>query len=194
MNNVVKLFCLNLFFFVSLTSYSQTNPKNKNSEVKIFHHKPNLDTILNGYFNPIGYVNDYDHLFTVNQKYSLDSILFNYEKKSLVQIIMVTLDSEKVLSSEVDEVARVIFKGWKVGGIKNNGVLIAISKPFKRMRIENGKAVRVFFSDTETQFIIDTKFIPEFKMNNYYKGTLEGLKSLMETILINRDKNVKITF
>ena len=72
---------------------------------------------------------------------------------------------------------------WHVGkGVKNNGILICISSGYKQMRISNNFGIERILSDAETQDLIDKKFIPSYKHSRYYKGTLTGLKALINKI------------
>ena len=64
---------------ISLNSFCQTNPT-KNSIVihkydSVFEKKPNLDTLIDGIIKPFGYVNDYDNLFSAEEKYRLMNLV-----------------------------------------------------------------------------------------------------------------------
>jgi uncharacterized protein len=96
--------------------------------------------------------------------------------------------------NEIIEVTRAISNGWKVGGDSGYGIVVSISKPFRQMRIENGNEMRKYLSDSETQTIIDSSFIPEFRIDDYYKGTMVGIKSLMERVNQNINKIMEVKF
>jgi len=73
-----------------------------------------------------------------------------------------------------------IANAWAVGQKeKNNGVVIGISRAYRKMRIQNGYGIEKILTDTETKDIIETAFIPGFSNANYFDGTLNGLKGLM---------------
>lgn len=65
---------------------------------------------------------------------------------------------------------------------KDNGVLIAISKGYRQIRIQNGNGIEKIITDNETKEIIDNFFIPDFKKGNYYDGTLKGLVELINLL------------
>jgi uncharacterized protein len=71
---------------------------------------------------------------------------------------------------------------------KNNGIVIGISRGYRKMRIQNGKGIESVLTDEETKKIIDTSFIPHFREGKYYEGTINGLKNLMETLIKNTSK------
>lgn len=62
---------------------------------------------------------------------------------------------------------------------KNKRFLIAISKGYRRIRIENGNGTEKIITDKDTSEIIENYLIPEFRKGNYYDGTLKGLNQLI---------------
>ncbi|MGZ8549436.1 MAG: TPM domain-containing protein, partial [Chitinophagaceae bacterium] len=77
---------------------------------------------------------------------------------------------------------------WGVGlKNKNNGIVIGISKGYRRMRIQNGYGIENVLTDEETKQIIETSFFPSYREAEYFDGTFQGLRSLM-TILEKRYK------
>ncbi|MEJ7609784.1 MAG: TPM domain-containing protein [Ferruginibacter sp.] len=187
-----------LFTFLLITNCScQSNIKKENgiqNENRVFDKKPLFDTLLNDFVKPIGYVNDYGGLYTPRQVFEMDSLIYDFESKSSIQLVLVTFDSNMVKSSEIDYVTNVIGNGWKVGGDSSKGIVIGISKPYKRIRIQNGKYVQSILSDSKTKEIIDSSFIPEFRNNHYFEGTLLGLKALIRTLPITLAEKTKVEF
>src|SRR5690606_15073990 len=97
------------------------------------------------------------------------------------EIAIVTLDSLRATSDNFDDLSLRIAQKWAIGKSgKDNGILIAISKHHRKIRIQNGNGIEKIISDDETKFIIDTYFIPEFKNENYYSGTRNGMLELMK--------------
>ena len=137
-----------------------------------------------GYFpKPIGYVNDYTHLFTTEQNRTLDSIIRNYEKKTTIEIAIVTLDSSMVGQRNFQQYTLDLARNWGVGKKeKNNGVLISIAPYMRRIRIDNGPGIEKIISDNETKAIIDSIFVPNFKNGKFYEGTQQGLLAIMKKL------------
>ena len=186
------------FTFSLITNCScQSNSKKEKgiqNEKRVFHIKPKLDTLLNDFAKPIGYVNDYGGLYTSEQVFEMDSLIFDFESKSSIQLVVVTFDSIMVKFSEIDEATKTIGNGWKVGGDSSKGIVIGISKPYKTIRIQNGKYVQKLLSDSKTKEIIDSAFIPEFRNDHYFEGTLMGLEALMKILPIALAEKSKVEF
>jgi uncharacterized protein len=137
-----------------------------------------------GYYpKPIGYVNDYVHLYTPDQARTLDSLIQVYEKRTTIEIAVVTLDSTMVGRQDFDEYTLKLAKHWGVGKKEtNNGVFIAIAPYLRRIRINNGKGIEPIFSASETKAIIDSIFVPNFKNGKFYEGTQQALIAIMKKL------------
>jgi uncharacterized protein len=132
---------------------------------------------------PRMYVNDYEQVFSAPEIASLDSVILAYELKTTRQIALITLDSTRTTADSLDALTMRIANVWGVGQKdKNNGVTIAVSKYFKKMRIVNGYGIVPLLSDDETAELINSVFIPYFKAGKYFEGCYYGLVTLMNTV------------
>lgn len=132
---------------------------------------------------PIGYVSDFENVFTVYQRNYLDAMIGTYEKKTTVQIALVTIDTSMVSKNGFDNYVLKIAKTWGVGQKeKNNGVTIGISKKYRVMRIEVGYGLESILPANDRKRIMDTTFIPSFKKEQYFEGTVNGLKAIMKKL------------
>lgn len=132
---------------------------------------------------PIGFVNDFENIFTDKQEQVLDSLVKNFEKETTIQVAIVTLDSSYTNKSEFDNYTFKLANNWGVGQKdKDNGILIGISSSLRKMRIQNGYGIKKILSDQETKLLIDSLFIPDFKQNNYYDGTKMGIIGLINKL------------
>jgi uncharacterized membrane protein YgcG len=50
------------------------------------------------------------------------------------------------------------------------------------MRIQNGTGITPMMSDEQTLKIVNEAFLPYYSKGEYYKGTLEGLKVLLQQL------------
>jgi len=192
----ITLIFLGSFLIIEPCS-CQSDTKKDSGTVKrprVFDKKPVFDTLLNEFAKPIGYVNDYAGLFTSDQVFEMDSLLYAFDTKTSVQLVLVTFDSLMAKSSEIDDVTTAIGNGWKVGGDSSKGSVIGISKTYRKMRIQNGKYIQKILSDSKTKEIIDSVFIPEFKKDHYFEGSISGLKALINTLQISLAEKTKIQF
>ena len=132
---------------------------------------------------PTGYVNDYENLFTDTEEQSLDSLMEDFEKRTTIQIAVVTFDTTMTTRDSLDALTLRIGEVWGVGRKhKDNGIVIGISRGYRQMRIQNGYGIERFFSDEQTKQIIDNAFIPGYRAGKYFEGTAAGLKALMKAL------------
>ncbi|MBK8846219.1 MAG: TPM domain-containing protein [Bacteroidetes bacterium] len=132
---------------------------------------------------PIGWVTDFEKLFTPAEVLSIDSMLSVYEQETTNEIALVTLDTNYVTKAYFDEMALVLAQKWQVGKKnKDNGILIAISRIHRRIRICNGMSIQKVLTDDETKTIIDKTIIPFFIDGNYFEGTVKGIQRIMQEL------------
>jgi uncharacterized protein len=132
---------------------------------------------------PVGYVNDFEHLFSVGQIDSLENLLHDYERRTTIEIAVLTVDTTLTLPGNFDFFTLQTIRAWGVGKKgKNNGVLIGISRSFRKIRIQNGYGIEKVLSNADTKKIIDEAFIPFFRKGLYYEGVVSGLRTLMQRL------------
>ena len=131
----------------------------------------------------LSWVSDYDGLFTAQQAKSLATVLTDFEKKTSIEIIILTVDSTMVSRSQFDNYVTATGNKWGVGKAgKNNGIIIGICNDIRQIRISNGLGIEKVLSDAETKQIITEDFIPFFRDGKYYEGVLNGMKALMRML------------
>ncbi|WP_224484671.1 TPM domain-containing protein [Robertkochia aurantiaca] len=129
----------------------------------------------------IGYVNDFEEIFTKKEIQFLENLLEYYKTTMNHDIAVITIDSiPKDL--EFNQFAIELSDNWKVGSNNNgNGLTVVLSKSLKRIRITTTDRTReLFLSDEFCKKVIDEYMIPEFKNQNYYDGVLLGLNELIK--------------
>lgn len=126
---------------------------------------------------PIGFVNDFENILSQEEEKELNKLIAEYEKKTTVEITIVTIPTSATSEEKFNDLSLYIAKSWGVGKkAKNNGILIAISKGYSRIRIQNGLGIEQIITDEETKKLIDEKMIPHFKKSNYNTGLKNGVK------------------
>jgi uncharacterized protein len=132
---------------------------------------------------PIGWTNDFEHIFSNSQINELDSIISSFEKQTTNEIAIVSIDSSCTTKEQFDSLILKIGNDWGVGkkGI-NNGIVIGISTRLRKIRISNGYGIEAKLTDAETKKIIDDIILPEFKKGNYFEGIKKGLIALMQKV------------
>ncbi|WP_431211895.1 TPM domain-containing protein [Puia sp. P3] len=132
---------------------------------------------------PIGYVNDFEHLFTPVQVDALDSMINEYERRTTIEIAVLTVDTSLTLPGNFDFFTQQTMSAWGMGKKgRNNGVLIGISRSFRKIRIQNGAGIEKILPNADTKKIIDEAFIPYFRKGQYYEGVVSGLRTLMQRL------------
>ena len=128
----------------------------------------------------IGFVNDFENIFTEEQKIQLTKFLKYYKETSFREIAVITIDSIPK-NTEFDQYAIEISDNWNVGKDYNgNGLTVVLSKKLRKVRISTTDKTRnLYLSDEICQKVIDENMIPEFKKDNYYDGILLGLNELI---------------
>ncbi|HEY2722469.1 MAG TPA: TPM domain-containing protein [Chitinophagaceae bacterium] len=131
----------------------------------------------------VGYVNDFIRIYTTEEDEILDSMIVSFEKRTSIQIAIITVDTSIVDQQDFDNWTLRVARKWGIGQKdKNNGVLIAICPGYRRMRIQNGYGIEKILSDQETQQIADNDFIPFFKEAKFFNGTKNGLEVLFKKL------------
>ena len=123
---------------------------------------------------------DNEKIFTKDQIKQLDSIVENCWNKKIAEIAIITIDDRHTDNENFDQYVLNNLTAYASGEYgKNNGIVIAISKKLRQMRIENGYGIQRLLSDEDTKKIIDEVFIPKFKEEKYFEGTLNGLNAII---------------
>jgi uncharacterized protein len=170
MNLTIKIFLFALL--ISVSSCGLT--KKTIHKDKFINHKE-----IEKYPLSHGIVNDYEHLFTLEQKQELDSIIKDFTTKTKNQICIVSVEKYEPYLS-LKDLTTDIGNYWGVGsGNKKNGLIISISKNKRTIWIGTGLGTEKVLTDEIVSSVISTKIIPYFKESNYYVGVKVGLLELI---------------
>lgn len=132
---------------------------------------------------PASWTNDYENLFTESEQKKLDSVIARFEKETSIEISIVTIDTIKISEEKFEDLTLHMARTWYIGKAdKDNGILIGISKGYRRIRIQNGNGIEKIITDEETKNIIEKYFIPYFRKGEYYDGTFIGLGELIKLL------------
>ncbi|MBX2827011.1 MAG: TPM domain-containing protein [Flavobacteriaceae bacterium] len=129
---------------------------------------------------PLGYVSDYENVFTPIQKNRLEERLSNYEAETSREIAVVTIASTSPYNN-INDYATDLGNEWGVGKEDiNNGLLIVLCKNSREIRISTGYGTEKSLTDSICQRVIDKTMIPYFREGNYFDGIDVGLDELMQ--------------
>lgn len=153
---------------------------NSNLNEKLDHHFVKNLTIKRKVFPAnMGAITDFEHIFTPKQIKKITRRIQEIKSSTGTEIAIVSLDSNYCSVKNFDGYVLQLANFWGVGDAKlDNGVLIGVSKQFRKIRICNGLGIETILSNDQTKEIIDNNFIPKFKKNKYFRGILNGLDAL----------------
>lgn len=127
---------------------------------------------------PLGSVSDYEKILTGEQIRELDSLIILHEKRTKNKISIVTTRSIKPYNA-LEEYSSDLFSGWRVGGDKENGILIVYSEKLNEVRITQGNGLKKRLTDKECKRIIKKIMLPKFEEEGSFAGLKSGLKEII---------------
>ena len=133
--------------------------------------------------DPIGLTSDFEKIFTDSQVVHLDSMLVDFEKKTTIEIAIITVDSASINGDFFNDLAPMVAKTWGIGKEKEmNGIVFAVSVSYRRADFFLDTGINQFMADGEAKDIVKKYVFPMFKQEKYYEGVLAGLTQLMKLI------------
>ena len=127
--------------------------------------------------NKSPYVNDYASLLSASQGDEIARKLADLRKFRDIEMTVLTIDRRSDYGQDVsNEVfATNLFNAWGLGDRnRNDGILFFVSRFDREMRIEVGRGYGRT-KDDALKRIIDKIIIPEFRLNTYDTGIINGV-------------------
>lgn len=126
-----------------------------------------------------GYVNDYGDMISPAAKARLEEELRAFEQSDSTQIAILTIPS---LEGDVlEEFSIRVGEVWKIGQqVKDNGIILIVSKEERKIRIEVGRGLEGKLTDLTAGRIIDLVIKPDFKRGDFDGGFSAGISSLID--------------
>ena len=132
--------------------------------------------------NQIGYVNDFESVFSQQEVKKLNDLIVKYEKTTSNEIAVVTILTYKPYNTLFDY-SLTLANYWGVGKKdKNNGVVIVFGKKLKEIRIQVGNGLVKKLTDEEVKKIVNETIIPNFKKGDFYNAIKFAMIQIMEQI------------
>lgn len=131
----------------------------------------------------IGFVNDFDNIFSDKEEKILDSLIENFKSRTTIEISIVSIDETMTTLEGFNSYTLRLANDWGVGKKKKkNGILIGISASLQRVRINKGLGVKKVLTDTKTKKILGEFVFPEFRKGNYFEGTRVAIMELVKIL------------
>lgn len=177
------LLLLSIFSFWSNVDAQSVPNYNQYKKMSATELQAYRQSIWNSLPVAVGWVNDFGGLFTNAEEDSLETIIGYFEKNTTIEIAIVTIDSNMVEEERFNDFTDHLRKTWGVGKFTmKNGVVICISKDYKKLFISTGAGINKFMNDYQKYEIIKKYFIPPFNSNDYFSGTMQGLYAIINRI------------
>lgn len=141
---------------------------------------------------PHKYVNDFAGILTLEQEKILEEKIKNFDKRTTIQIAVVTVKSLGNLT--VENFAFELGEKWGVGtSEKDNGIVILIKPKYRYERgqtfIAVGYGLEGAVPDIYAKRIVNNTLIRNFKIENYFRGIDIAIDKL---ILLTQNENTNI--
>jgi uncharacterized protein len=132
---------------------------------------------------PTGYVNDYEGVFSFEDSLDLERVLDSIQRYTTIEVAVITLGERHVPRDAFDEFSFKIANQWGVGkaGV-DNGIVLAISRSHRLVRIWNGKGISRKFSDEETKTVVDEVLLPAFREGYFHLGAKSAILYMVEVL------------
>jgi uncharacterized protein len=129
-----------------------------------------------------GYITDKANVLGKKVENRIERWLWEIEKKTKVEIIVVTILSIKEFegtpNDSIEEFTTALFNKYGIGNLPaNNGVLLLVSVGDRKARIELGASYG-HARDADAQRIMNGIIVPKFKNADYAGGITEGVKAI----------------
>src|SRR5688500_1002953 len=106
------------------------------------------------------------------------SVLKAHEDRTTDQVAVLTVRS--LGGASVEEYAVAVFESWKLGQKgKDNGVLVVVVPPERKMRIEVGYGLEGRLTDLQASRVIRNVMAPHFKAGDFDRGVEEGVTAII---------------
>lgn len=160
-----------LLFSPSVLLSQSKNDKNANSDPKSIFSKS------------YDYVNDFEKILKPDQITTLSNTLKAFEKKNLYKITVVTTSTIQPYTSFPDY-ALELDKFLAADPKLDPTILIVVSKQLRQIQVQSIDLIRYKLSDNDTQNIITTYAVPEFKKGDYSKGLELAVEQIMNKLKV----------
>ena len=121
---------------------------------------------------------DFDSVFSIPQKDSLETIITEIRRVNNVQILVAEIDDFYPYDS-IEDLYIQLIEDWDIGaGCSKGGVLIIFSKTLRKIGIATSNVAQGYLSDYDCRSIIDKTIIPDFKAELYFRGIYNSLSEI----------------
>jgi uncharacterized protein len=129
-----------------------------------------------------GRITDEAGLLTPTEKADIETDLASLEQTSTDQLAIVTVKSLQGYS--IEDYGIGLARKWGIGQKgKDNGVLLIVAPNDRKVRIEVGRRLEPFMTDTMSALIIQNAILPKFRRGDFAGGIKDGVRDIKSVLL-----------
>ncbi|HET6388972.1 TPM domain-containing protein [Hyphomicrobium sp.] len=134
-----------------------------------------------------GRVTDEAGLLTPQDKAEIEQALADLEQTSTDQLAVVTVKS--LQGYPIEDYGVGLGRKWGIGQKgKDNGVLLIVAPNDRKVRIEVGRRLEPFMTDTMSALIIQNAILPKFRRGDFADGIKDGIRDIKAVLLGDADE------
>lgn len=134
------------------------------------------------YPNLAGRVTDEAGLLTPEDKAEIEKDLAALEDTSTDQLAVVTVKS--LQGYPIEDYGVGLGRKWGIGQKgKDNGILLIVAPNDRKVRIEVGRRLEPFMTDTMSSLIIQNAILPKFRRGDFAGGIKDGIRDIKSVVL-----------
>ncbi len=134
-----------------------------------------------------GRVTDEAGLLTPEDKAEIEKALTDLEQTSTDQLAVVTVKS--LQGYPIEDYGVGLGRKWGIGQKeKDNGVLLIVAPNDRKVRIEVGRRLEPFMTDTMSALIIQNAILPKFRRGDFADGIKDGVRDIKSVLLGDADE------
>lgn len=136
------------------------------------------------------YVYDDGNIIDDDVETTINNMLVELEEKTEVEFAVITVEDLRGL--EIEEYANNLFNTLGIGKKgEDNGLLLLISQPDERVRIEIGRGLEGLLNDAKCGRILDDYFVPYRENDEYTKGTELTVEATLNVLADEYDVQIQ---
>ncbi|AGK59948.1 hypothetical protein HYPDE_41398 [Hyphomicrobium denitrificans 1NES1] len=129
-----------------------------------------------------GRITDQAGLLSPEEKVDIERALAELEQTSTDQIAVVTVKS--LDGYAIEDYGIGLARKWGIGQKgKDNGILLIVAPNDRKVRIEVGRRLEPYMTDTMSALIIQNAILPKFRRGDYAGGIKDAVRDIKTVVL-----------
>jgi uncharacterized membrane protein YgcG len=180
---LIAIILSDLIFSGTLKAQSQQDLA-KNENLHSHDFSVSTDSLLkdSAENDPSDFVADYENIYTPSQLQFIKRLIANFNSENPVHITLVTFDMSMITKNDSSKLGYEFSPTLYDNKNDKHSLLIKICFDQRMMQIQCADKTKNLISLSKSRKIINTAFIPYFKRNRVFEGSLYGLNKLMKEL------------